>query len=159
MLEFLAFLSSNDKEILDLIYKAQFSVEENTPLCLLGKRFFGFLKKEQRTVVICTKNAMDVSGYSIPRAGNDDGYDPTKIYISRALRHEAVHVAQSCNNGKLLNILKPGKVKIHPFKKDALKGSTSVSGNREKEYEAYLLEDRPKLVKYALEKFCTNKIS
>ena len=62
-MEFLLFLSSRDKEILELINRARFSVEENTPLCLMGKKYFGFLKKRQRRVVICTKNAMDAGGY------------------------------------------------------------------------------------------------
>ena len=59
-MEFLLFLSGIDKEILALIRKADFTVEENTPLCLLGKKFFGFLKREQRSIVICTKNAIDI---------------------------------------------------------------------------------------------------
>ena len=67
MLEFIEFLSYRDKEILELVRKANFSVEENTPLCLLGKKFFGFLKKEQRTVVICTNNAKQAGGFSFPK--------------------------------------------------------------------------------------------
>ncbi len=153
-MEFLTFLAAKDKEILDLIYKAQFSVEENTPLCLLGKRYFGFLKRRQRTVVICTQNAMDAGGHNMPKAGHENGYDPTRVYIRRALRHEAVHVAQSCKNGNLLGIAKMKKIKLHPFKKNALKGSTRVSGNSKNELEAYWMEDRPRLVINALKKYC-----
>ena len=156
MMEFLGFLTAQDKEILNLIYKAQYSVEENTPLCLLGKRFFGFLKRKQKTVVICTQNAKDVSGYSMPKFDGD--YDRergrAKLYITRALRHEAIHVAQDCNNGNLLKIFNKNNSKLHPFKIDALKGSTAVSGNRDKEYEAYFLEDKPKVVISSLKKFC-----
>ena len=153
-MEFLLFLTSKDKEILDLIYKARFSAEENTPLCLMSKKYFGFLKRKQRKVVICTKNAMDLGGYLIPKPGRDDGLDQTGIYIRRALRHEAVHVAQSCNNGAPLNLVKEKNLEIHPYKLNALKSSTKVSGNKEKEYEAYAMEDKPKLVIAALKKYC-----
>ena len=64
MLDFITFLSAKEKDILDLIYKAQYSVEENTPLCLLGDKFFGFLKKRTKTVVICTENAKEYGGYN-----------------------------------------------------------------------------------------------
>ena len=36
-MEFIDFLNSKEKEILNLIYQANYSAEENTPLCLLGK--------------------------------------------------------------------------------------------------------------------------
>ncbi len=152
-MEFITFLASRDKEILDLIYKAGYRVEENTPLCLLGKGFFGFLKRRRHTVVICTENAKYVGGYSIP-GSKDNDYSPTKIYIRRALRHEAVHVAQDCNNGNLLKMVKEGSLKVHPYKLRALKGSSRVSGNKKREYEAYALEDKPRIVKAALKKYC-----
>ena len=57
-MEFLLFLTAKEKEILELIYKAGFTVEENTPLCLIGKKYVGFTKKWQRSVVICTQNIM-----------------------------------------------------------------------------------------------------
>ena len=153
-MEFLLLLTSKDKEIVDLIYKAGFSIEENTPLCLLGRRYFGFLKRKQKRVVLCTENAKSYGGYSIPKSNRDEDYNQTSIYIRRALRHEAVHVAQSCNNGRLLNMNNGKKVKLHPYKKEALKNSTLISGNRGKEYEAYWMEDRPKLVKQSLKKYC-----
>ncbi len=152
MFEFLIFLSSNDKKILDNLYQAGFSIEENSVPCLLGERYFGFIKKSQKTIVICTRNAMKMGGHSIPRS-NDD-WDPTKIYIRKALRHEATHAAQVCNNGKLLNMVKKERMKLHPFKKEALEASTKLSGNREEEYEAYWMEDRPKMVLKALKKYC-----
>ena len=139
---------------MNLIYKAGFSVEENTPLCLLGDKFFGFYKKKQKTIVICTNNAMKIGGYSISRNKVHDDFSQTSIYIKKALRHEAVHVAQSCNNGKPLNINGGKGYKLHPYKVDALKNSTMMSGNREKEHEAYWMEDRPKLVIQALKKYC-----
>ena len=156
-MDFVDFLNSKEQEILSLIYRAKYSAEENTPLCLLGKKYFGFLKKEQRTVVICTKNAKDFGGYSFPRTHDRSDYNPTKIYINRALRHEAVHVAQGCNNGKVMNLIKKHNLKMNKYKKKALEGSTLVSGNRAKEEEAYTLEDKPKLILEALKKYCFNE--
>ena len=153
-MEFLLFLSGIDKEILALIRKANFTVEENTPLCLLGKKYFGFLRKSQKKVVICTQNAIDLGGYKIQESVSDKGFEPTKLYIRRALRHEAVHVAQSCNNDKVMNFIKGRKIELHPYKFNALKMSTKISGNRDKEYEAYWMEDRPFMVRAALKKYC-----
>ena len=153
-MEFLLLLTSKDKEIVDLIYKAGFSIEENTPLCLLGKRYFGFLKRKQKRVVLCTENAKSYGGYSIPKGNRDEDYNQTSIYIRRALRHEAVHVAQHCNGGKTLKLVNIKDMEIHPYKKEALNGSTKISGNKAKEHEAYWMEDKPKLVKAALKRYC-----
>ena len=154
MLEFLMFLSGKERALLELLYKANFSVEENTPLCLLGKKYFGFYKKDQKTIVICTKNAIDVGGYFLPRVDHRDNFHVTNVYIRRALRHEAVHVAQSCKKGNILSQSEINKLKLHPNKKKALLASTKLSGNINNEIEAYWMEDRPRLVKNAVEKYC-----
>ncbi len=150
------FLSAKEKEILDLVYKAKFSVEENTPLCLLGDKFFGFLKKKQKRIVICTQNAMKLGGYLMPRSSyrNQDDYDKTSVIIRKALRHEAVHVAQYCNNGKVLNPKKVQKINFHGNKLDSLNSSTLISANRLKEVEAYWMQDRPRKVISSLKKYC-----
>ena len=69
----------NTQEIKNLIQKAEYSIEENTPLCLLGDKYFGFLKREQKTIVICTNNAKKIGGHSITKALQDNGFDKTKI--------------------------------------------------------------------------------
>ena len=154
-MEFLLFLNAKEQEILELLYKAQYSIEENTPLCLLGEKYFGFFKKGQRRIVICTKNAMKISGYYIPKPSREKDDDSTGIIIRRALRHEAVHVAQNCNNGDLLNLMKGRDKKMHPYKKEALRASTRISrDSKEREYEAYVMEDKPKTVISALKKYC-----
>ena len=154
MLEFISFLSPIDKDILNLIYKANFSVTENSSICRIGKKYFGFLNKAEKQVIICTNNAKKLGGNRRPRI--DDSFNPTPIYIRRAFRHEAVHVAQYCNRGETLKILPREKMILNPNKRSALKGSIKVSGtrNREKEYEAYWMEDRPKMVRYALKRYC-----
>ena len=59
-------------------------------------------------------------------------------------------MAQECNDGKLLDLKK--KYLMNPAKLKALKGSTKVSGEEEKERQAYILEDKPKLLKKVLNK-------
>ena len=154
-MEFLLFLSGKEKEILELIYKAGFSVEENTPLCFIGKKYVGFIKKRQKAVVICTQNAKDTNAYSVPKIGRHNKNNNTARSIRKALRHEATHVAQACNDSKLLGILNKGK-KIHSwYKKSAIEGSTNIGNvKREREEEAYYMEDRPKQVIAALKKYC-----
>tara|TARA_Y100001968_G_scaffold332938_1_gene393151 strand:+ start:1181 stop:1636 length:456 start_codon:yes stop_codon:yes gene_type:complete len=150
-MEFILFLDKIEKEIISIVEKAGYSIEENTPLCLLGKDYVGFLKKNQKRIVICTNNAKTREGYKYTRKNNEI-FDRTAIHIKKALRHEAVHVAQACNNGKLLALNK--KLSINPAKIYALKESTKISGEQEKEIQAYILEDRPKLVRNELMKYC-----
>mgnify|MGYP001380904337 CR=1 FL=1 len=154
MLDFLLFLSKKEKEIVDLVYKANFKFEENTPLCLLGEKFFGFVKNRQKVVVICTDNAKIKGGHFLRRINHNEDMGQTGIYIRRALRHESVHIAQHCNNGDLIELDTKRKLKIHPYKLDALNGSTKISGKREQEYQAYMIEDKPKIIISALEKYC-----
>ena len=66
--------------------------------------------------------------------------------------HEAVHVAQECNNGNLLNI--DEKLSMSPLKLKALNESIKISGERKKERQAYILENKPKLVEKELRKYC-----
>ncbi len=154
-MEFLLFLTSKEKEIIDLIYKAGFSIEENTSLCFMGEKYVGFTKKRQRAVVICTNNIKNMSGYSLPSANKYEGKDRTAIYIRKAVRHEATHVAQDCNNSELLGLLN-NKRKVHSwYKKSAIKGSTRIGNiKQEREEEAYYMEDRPHKVISALKKYC-----
>ena len=154
MLEFILFLKKIDKEILDLVHNANFSVQENANICKYGNKFFGFLDKKNKRVVICTHNAKIMGGYYMPNNNPRDTYTHTHMHIRRALRHEATHVAQMCNGGEVLNMIERSKMRLHPVKQEALTGSTKVSGNKDKEFEAYWMEDRPKKVRDALRKYC-----
>ncbi len=153
MLEFILFLSADEKEILALIKKANFTFEENSAICLIGDKFFGFLNKRRRAVIICTQNAKKVTGFSIPRAYDEEPYH-TQFHIRRTLRHEAVHVAQACNKNRPLNLFNLKTKKLSSFKLKAFEGSTLISGNAEKELEAYLMEEKPGLIKKALKEYC-----
>ena len=150
-MEFILFLSKIDKEIIELINKANYSIEENTALCLLDKKYVGFFKRKEKTIVICTKNAKKLAGYR-----ENEKYDnhKTNIYIRRALRHEATHLVQSCNNNKPTGVIKKIEDRIHKSKLKALKSSLQLSGKYEKELEAYVMEDKPKKVKEILKSYC-----
>ena len=151
-MEFLVFLDKIEIEIIRLVEKAGYSTEENTPLCLLSKNYVGFLKKKQKTIVICTDNAKEREGYKSLRRKKGDVFERTSIHLKKAIRHESVHVAQECNNGKLIETKK--YMSMNPGKMNALIGSTKISGNKEKEQQAYILEDKPKLVRKILKKYC-----
>ena len=153
-MEFILFMSKIDKEIIELINKANYSIEENSALCLIGEQFVGFHKRREKEIVICTKNAKKLGNYieNIYVKNNDN--HKTKLYLRRALRHEATHLAQACNNNKPTGIIKDIDKKIHPNKLKALKRSVKISGNLIKEIEAYVMEDKPSKVIKAIEKYC-----
>ena len=151
-MDFLAFLDKNEIEILRLIEKAGYSAQENSPLCDIGKDYVGFLNKKLKRVIICTNNARQREGYKKRMLKSTEKFDKISIHIKKAVRHEAVHIAQECKNGNLLNL--KTTLKLNPSKLNALKGSTKISGEIEKEKEAYILEDKPKLVIKELKRYC-----
>ena len=150
-MEFILFLSKIDREIIELINKSNHSIEENTALCLIDKKYVGFFKRREKAIVICTKNAKKLGGY---REGKRYDNHKTNIYIRRALRHEATHLVQSCNNNKTTGVIKNIEDKIHEGKLKALNSSVQLSGNYEKELEAYVMEDKPRKVKEILKSYC-----
>ena len=117
----------------------------------MDKKFVGFYKRREKVIVICTKNAKKLGGYR-----KDKRYDnnKTNIYIRRALRHEATHLVQSCNKDKITGVIKNIEDKIHERKLKALNSSVQISGNYEKELEAYVMEDKPRKVKEILKTYC-----
>ena len=151
-MEFIEFLDKVEIEIIRIIERVGYSTEENTSLCLISDNYVGFLKKRQKTIVICTENAKKREGYTILRKRDVNRFERTAKHIKKAVRHESVHIAQECNNGNLLDIKK--SLLMNPAKSKALKGSKIISGEEEKEKQAYILEDRPKLVIKELEKYC-----
>ena len=150
-MEFILFLSKIDKEIIELINKSNHSIEENTALCLIDKKFVGFYKRGEKMIVICTNNAKELGGYRKDKRYNNH---KTNIYIRRALRHEATHLVQSCNKNKITGVIKNIEDKIHARKLKALNSSVQISGNHEKEIEAYVMEDKPRKVKEILKTYC-----
>ena len=151
-MEFVDFLDKNEIEIIRIVEQAGYKIEENKPLCLVSNNYVGFLNKRKKVLIICTNNAKKREGYTILRKKDKDTFERTALHIKKALRHEAVHVAQECNNGNLLNI--DEKLSMSPLKLKALNESIKISGEREKERQAYILENKPKLVEKELRKYC-----
>ena len=75
-MEFIIFLSKLDKEILELLVKANYIVEENK-------------------IIICTENAKKKTNYrNKNQQPNKDNFK-TERAIRKALRHEATHAIQT----------------------------------------------------------------
>ena len=149
-MEFIIFLSKLDKEILDLLIKANYVVEENRIECLLNKEIKGLHNFEENKIIICTENAKRKTKYRV----NKDNFK-TELAIRKALRHEAAHAIQKCNNNKTVGDIKILEKKLHQNKRKALNFSTSnFSGTYAKEVEAYILEDKPRRVKKMIKKYC-----
>ena len=153
-MEFIIFMSKLDIEIIELIKKAKYQIVENTSLCKIDKKFMGFHKGREKTIVICTNNAKLVGNYSKRKNLNNNDNNKTKLYLRRALRHEATHLAQSCNGGKTIKLLTKKQMKLHKGKFKALKSSVIISGKLDKEIEAYLMEDKPRKVREGIIKYC-----
>ena len=151
-MEFIEYLDRTEVEIIKIVEKAGYKTAENTKLCLLNENYAGFLNKRKKEIVICTNNAKKREGNTILRMKKKDIDKRTALHIKKALRHEAVHVAQECNNKNLLKIGR--KLSITPSKINAFNGSIRISGEEEKERQAYILEDKPRSVKNELLKYC-----
>ena len=154
-MEFIVFLSKLDTEILDLLKKVNYVVEENKIECLLNKNIKGLHNFEENKIIICTENAKKKTNYRKMKKQQNKDNIKTERAIRKALRHEATHAIQKCNNNKIIGDIKKLENKLHQSKRKALDFSTSnFSGTYAKEVEAYVLEDKPKKVKNLLEKYC-----
>ena len=151
-MEFIEYLDRTEVEIIKIIEKAGYKTAENTKLCLLSENYVGFLNRRKKEISICTSNAREREGYTHLRMKDSNTFERTALHIKKALRHEAVHVAQECNNGDLLRIDR--KLVMNPSKIEALNGSIRISGEEEKEIQAYILEDKPRMVLKELKKYC-----
>ena len=154
-MEFIIFLSKLDKEILDLLIKANYIVEENKIECLLNKEIKGLHNFEKNKIIICTENAKRKTNYrNKKKQPNKDNFK-TERAIRKALRHEATHAIQKCNDNKTVGNIEKLENKLHQSKRKALEFSSyNFSGTYAKEVEAYVLEDKPKKVKNLIKKYC-----
>ena len=154
-MEFIIFLSKLDKEIIELVKKASYSIEENSPICLINKNYIGFHNREEKLIVICTENTKKITNYRKKKLLNNNDNHKTELYIMKALRHEATHMIQACNNNKIIGNIEDIKKRLNKNKIKALKSSMLISGsNLNREYEAYLMEDKPRKVIKAIKKYC-----
>ena len=154
-MEFIIFLSKLDKEILDLLIKAKYVVEENKIECLLNKEIKGLHNFIENKIIICTENAKRKTNYrNEKKRPNKDNFK-TELAIRKALRHEATHAIQKCNDNKTAEDIKNLEGKLHQSKRKSLEFSISnFSGTYAKEVEAYILEDKPKKVAKMIRKYC-----
>ena len=135
-MEFIIFLSKLDKEILGLLIKANYIVEENK-------------------IIICTENAKKKTNYRNKKQQPNKDNFKTELAVRKALRHEATHAIQKCNNNKTVGDIKNLEAKLNQSKRRSLEFSTyNFSGTYAKEVEAYILEDKPKKVKNMIKKYC-----
>ena len=146
------FLDRAEVEIIKIVEKAGYRIDENKAPCLENNDYVGFLNKKEKRIIICTSNAKRRENYTPLLNKNLDTFERTALHIKKALRHEAVHVAQECNDGNLLE-LNPN-LSMNPSKIKALNKSILISGEEEKERQAYILESKPKLVEKELKKYC-----
>jgi len=155
-MEFIIFLSKIDREIHELLIKANYKIEENKVECLINKEIKGLHNFAEDKIIICTENAKKKTNYKKSKYLLDkDANFKTERAIRKALRHEAVHAIQKCNDNKIVGNIKDLKKRLHKNKIKALEFSTSIfSGNYAKEVEAYILEDKPKKVKDLIESYC-----
>ncbi len=151
-MEFIDYLGRTEVEIIKILEKAGYRTQEDTKPCLLSDDYVGFLDKRKKVVIICTNNAKKREQYMLLRKKDNDSFERTALHIKKALRHEAIHVAQECNDGNILNIKE--KLSMNISKMKALNLSKKISGEEEKEKQAYILENKPRLVKKELKKYC-----
>ena len=90
----------------------------------------------------------------LPTSLNCEEKTEAHKHIRETLRHEAVHIAQYCNKNKTINSLNDKSYQLNDYRKKLALLSTKVSGQREKEIEAYWMESKPYKVKDAIEKYC-----
>ena len=154
-MEFIIFLSKLDKEILELLVKANYIVEENKIECLINKEIKGLHNFKENKIVICTENAKRKTNFKEIKNNSIKDNFKTERAIRKALRHEATHVVQKCNENKTVGDIKELETKLHKSKRKALDFSTSkFAGTYSKEVEAYIMEDKPKKVKEMLKRYC-----
>ncbi len=138
-MDFLLYLTPEAQNILNLIYKAKYSVVENVGFCK-GTNLFGYVDFGKK-FVICTNNI------------KTSGFDP-RFYINETLYHEAVHIGHHCNGYRPFNISK-SDMPLPSNKIQDIKNSVSAStASSQMEHEAYWMEDKPKKVSYVLQKYC-----
>jgi len=99
-MEFIIFLSKLDKEILELLTKANYIVEENKIECLINREIKGLHKFEEKIIIICTENAKRKTKYKVKKNYSQNENFKTERAIRKALRHEVTHAIQKCNNNK-----------------------------------------------------------
>ena len=121
----------------------------------MNKGITGLHKFEENEIIICTDNAKKKTNYRNKKQQPNKDNFKTELAVRKALRHEAAHAIQKCNDNEIIGDIKKLESKLHQSKRKAVDFSTSnFSGTYAKEIEAYILEDKPKKVKDFIKKYC-----
>ena len=139
-MDFLLYLTSDGRQLLNDLISARFQVYENISLCKRSNAFGE--TKLNKVIIICTNN---IKKYGSPYQ-----------YVEETLTHESVHAAQICRGSMTLGLSK-SKMPLPPNKLTDVQNSLKITGNKEtshSEHEAYYLEDKPSKVRYYVRKYC-----
>jgi hypothetical protein len=147
-MEFLLYLSPQGQQLVNDLISAQFKFQENTQLCRNEPNVFGYVKNSKQ-FVICTSN-IKRGGWSL------------KHYVNETVYHESVHAAQICKGGFLSAFFPPTlgiskkSMPLSSDKLDEIEQSASIFGigSRDREHEAYYLENKPQKVINYVKKYC-----
>jgi len=121
----------------------------------LNKEIKGLHNFIENKIIICTENAKRKTNYRNEKKRPKKDNFKTELAIRKALRHEATHAIQKCNDNKAVGDIKNLEGKLHQSKRKSLEFSTSsFSGTYAKEVEAYILEEKPKKVAKMIRKYC-----
>ena len=156
-MEYANFLNANAKIVHNQVLKAGYQIRENSPYCLMTKKTLALHDGKAKIIYLCTQNLKNILYWDAPVGPrtvlSKSRQKEASFFMSKALTHEAVHVAQYCNSGKLIAPDKSSTV-VSKFKSAAIELSLAIGGTREREEEAYALETNPIFVVNALEKYC-----
>jgi hypothetical protein len=135
------YLPPEGKELLILISKAKFKVQENISWCS-NPGYAGALITENKIFFMCTKNIMKEP-------------NPNKFLIE-TFYHEAAHVVQACKGNSPIGIplsqMPLPQSKMINIDRSIL--LTKKYSTRGLEHEAYWLEDKPDEIVSYFKKFC-----
>jgi len=92
-MEFIIFLSKTDKEILDLLVKANYVVEENKIECLLNKEIKGLHNLLENKIIICTENAKRKTNYRNKKK-NIDQIEVLPLDFRKKLKDDGFKVSE-----------------------------------------------------------------
>lgn len=139
-MQFLYYLSANSINIIAMMRKLDYTIAENTAICR-DVDVYGALIADRKRFVVCTKNM-------IARGEGNYKFDET-VY------HEGAHVVHACLGGPIG--IPRSKMNLNEDRKEIVQyyKSTWIDKTEyQEEYEAYWLEDKPKLVESYITKYC-----
>ena len=129
------------------VYKSlmqKVKIVENSAICR-KHNVFGWYSSPGNILTICTNRIK--------------GYESIQEYINETLLHEAVHVAQHCKgraNAMVPLHIAPALMPLSQRRQQDMKTAVKINGPmvKQKEHEAFWMEDKPAKVYYVLKKFC-----